>query len=845
MDITTPLIFLSIFIFACMSLFLVYKYGIKKKSYEEVLAEQRKQTSALLGAKPKLKEKKLNKKAAKKLNREKTNENVTPDHDITEVDVLSDEISDNKEKEVKSKGDSKGKNQRKPSKVHVEFKEPEKVPVVEKEVKEVFQTKDAIHKSEVAKEDKKTGKKSKQTKQQDDKKTIVNIDTKPVEKEKPKSSGEKDRSKIVVDKEKPKTLEKSNEEKSSDTEKEKPEEEKPLAVKSATSLQVAPLNSAKEKKKKKNDAISKQQIIAERDQLIHSIRNAELSRTEVQLLIDLLLNKQLEAPIIDDWSEGKSDPVQKLKKQLADKEKQLQDEQEALAGVQAKLKEVRIEQSNERTQLQQKLKRAEESKIDIVAAHNRLQQKILELEDLLNKERSNYQIVLNDYKALQLQSKQLESTLISYQETEIVIHNLKAENLHLTKECQLLTQQMQEQDRNYQSLVQQLQNIEMNHSYALSAHQEEVRKMAENHHIEEQKFKEIIEHLNVEIQKLQEKNHAQLNGSSDAHKEHEMEILNLTNELSSVKSELKSVNQTFVEIKQQYQDQLTVSQEKYNQLKIELDEQQNKNNELRKKNWKVVEALNAAESRNKSAIKQENVNEIMSDLKAKEQNAQKEFLQRLFPELSSLQSLATKENWLNEYELAIRDHITQLQSNPATLETSEKSPELIKLQNEVLKYQKIIDETEGILKQLESHIDKEERSWRSQLNQKEAEIEELKTQNIFQANNGEACPNTPDSNGIQFAYKCIEKSLPVIIAELELKVEQLESELTAEKAEKLKLLEERQRLTNGPEVKIIHTDSTATVEKLSEEVDRLRELLNKREQNENSEDGIYQNGATS
>lgn len=43
---------------------------------------------------------------------------------------------------------------------------------------------------------------------------------------------------------------------------------------------------------------------AERDGLIKLVRKAELSKNEVQLLIDLLLNKQLEAPeVIDDWSE--------------------------------------------------------------------------------------------------------------------------------------------------------------------------------------------------------------------------------------------------------------------------------------------------------------------------------------------------------------------------------------------------------------------------------------------------------------------------------------------------------------------------------------------------------------
>lgn len=66
MDISTPLIFIALFLLAFCSLFFVYKYGIKEKSYEEALAEQRQTTNVLLGVKPKPKEKK-NKKAAKKV----------------------------------------------------------------------------------------------------------------------------------------------------------------------------------------------------------------------------------------------------------------------------------------------------------------------------------------------------------------------------------------------------------------------------------------------------------------------------------------------------------------------------------------------------------------------------------------------------------------------------------------------------------------------------------------------------------------------------------------------------------------------------------------------------------
>lgn len=38
--------------------------------------------------------------------------------------------------------------------------------------------------------------------------------------------------------------------------------------------------------------------------LLNLVRKAELSRSEVQILIDLLLNKQHEAPaILDEWTE--------------------------------------------------------------------------------------------------------------------------------------------------------------------------------------------------------------------------------------------------------------------------------------------------------------------------------------------------------------------------------------------------------------------------------------------------------------------------------------------------------------------------------------------------------------
>lgn len=65
MDFSIPLVFIGVFIVACLSLVFVYKYGMKEKSYEEAVAEQRQHTNALLGVKPKPKEKKPKKPSKK------------------------------------------------------------------------------------------------------------------------------------------------------------------------------------------------------------------------------------------------------------------------------------------------------------------------------------------------------------------------------------------------------------------------------------------------------------------------------------------------------------------------------------------------------------------------------------------------------------------------------------------------------------------------------------------------------------------------------------------------------------------------------------------------------------
>lgn len=68
MDVQTALLGVAIFVISGVVLLLISVFGIKEKSYEEALAEQRQQTNVLLGTHNKTKPKeKKQKKTGKKV----------------------------------------------------------------------------------------------------------------------------------------------------------------------------------------------------------------------------------------------------------------------------------------------------------------------------------------------------------------------------------------------------------------------------------------------------------------------------------------------------------------------------------------------------------------------------------------------------------------------------------------------------------------------------------------------------------------------------------------------------------------------------------------------------------
>lgn len=65
-----------------------------------------------------------------------------------------------------------------------------------------------------------------------------------------------------------------------------------------------------------------------------------------------------------------------------------------------------------------------------------------------------------------------------------------------------------------------------------------------------------------------------MNGASHDNKSHEVEVLNLTNELSSLKNELLELQQA----EKKYQTEIEISSKNYLNIQKELQEQKEKNN---------------------------------------------------------------------------------------------------------------------------------------------------------------------------------------------------------------------------------------------------------------------------
>lgn len=800
-------------VFIGTAVYFIMTYGTKEKTYEEAILEQRQRSedAFFLGksAKEKQKEKKL-KKAGKKV-KEKS-EKAAAMRETTDS-VSSDEIDQNSH--------SHHKNQ------HVAFvAEPA---IIDEPLPSATQRDESVEQ---------TGKKATLKLIEAEKSKAAKKDVAPkVEKTqaaKPEkqvaAKAEKANNVLKAEKAEPKAAAKESLEKQEKAapvpkeEKKTPVQETVVAVAASVVSASAP---APSKSKKKKGELTLEQMTAGRDGINANlleplIHKAELSRSEIQNLIDLLLNKQQGSETeVAEWNEGRQDPMMKLKKAYAEKEKALQEEQSASLALQNKLREVRAESNSERSRLTAVNKQLEEKLLnrtnEIAAAtakfhHEKhtLAQQLQQLKHQLDQEHQlirKYQDELGQAQNAMQTQQTLEHHIanlnlqLSGQNNQIgILQQQVGENQTAVQQCELLSAQvaqLQEQLKNAQNSNQgevhskqkQLneikaakEEVERQLSAArqregqlsselaklkdlsaqrqseiekLSAEAAEVSKLREENESLTSQFS-LVSQLQKEARQLREENEslaAQVtavterpaaegreNGDvvEEKHADGKLASAQLINDLrekdlqveellEQVKQAEKSASSTIDSLK----SEINAHKNEVALLTTELDQQRKKNDELRNKNYKAMDALTASEKMFQSKIQETEkvVHEAEKAIQVAEEKKMQAALQRLFPSITVEEKV--HDQWVKKFSAAVSKHITELSSKQSSkqLPDDDQSAVIAELEKRnsqlsgmVTNYKRIIEDTEGMLNKLQLHVEAEETKWQQQLADKEAEL---------------------------------------------------------------------------------------------------------------------------
>uniref|UniRef100_A0AAG5CTP6 Ribosome receptor lysine/proline rich domain-containing protein n=1 Tax=Anopheles atroparvus TaxID=41427 RepID=A0AAG5CTP6_ANOAO len=393
-----------------------------------------------------------------------------------------------------------------------------------------------------------------------------------------------------------------------------------------------PAHKDKSAKKKRSELIT-QELAAEVadavnvQTLVNILNKADLPRNDIQILIDFLLNKQQDTLAKDpsEWNDP-SDPLQKLKKQLQEKESALAEEQKAAAGLQAKLKELRQELNGEKMQTGAALKAYLE---ELNNKKQEVHHLTVELTSLKDKAAAEKHTLSYQFQQLQAKYIQLSKEHAAAQDQGSSIaqlnNDLQLLQQELMAKSQLLNEKLQSEEElmkkktEYEILLHNSEELLRQRVQKLTAYENELHQLrmelAQKDELsktcQQQSYEN--EQLKAELQAKQKQAAVAASAAaaaavanSQADESNRVEIRNLQNALDSTKSKLEVYRTELVECKSlltDYKQQANELKAKEEQLQKQLDEQRQKNDNLRTKNWKLVEALQDAERRRGPASK--------------------------------------------------------------------------------------------------------------------------------------------------------------------------------------------------------------------------------------------------
>ncbi|CAM4691863.1 kinectin isoform X1 [Lepidochelys kempii] len=278
---------------------------------------------------------------------------------------------------------------------------------------------------------------------------------------------------------------------------------------------------------------------------------------------------------------------------------------------------------------------------------------------------------------------------------------------HLTSKVQELEQQNLEQLEQV-SAVSQVQDLES----LLKEKEEQVKKMEA---VLEERGREITNKGN-QLQEAQEENEL-----------FKLQIQELKQETCKQAS-LAVRSEELLQVIAGKETEITGLRNELGSLKDAVEQHRKKNNDLREKNWKAMEALASTEK-----LLQDKVNKTAKERQQYLETAEmetRELLQKLFPKVSLPSNLSYSE-WMHGFEKMAREYLRESSGSEEVKAVEQKLKEAeemhIMLQLECEKYKAVLAETEGILQRLQRSVEEEESNWKIKIEESQKELRQMRS----------------------------------------------------------------------------------------------------------------------
>ncbi|XP_075554300.1 uncharacterized protein LOC142587302 isoform X6 [Dermacentor variabilis] len=541
---------------------------------------------------------------------------------------------------------------------------------------------------------------------------------------------------------------------------------------------------------------------------------------ELEQLVEELLNRAGQPA--GEWRKRGPDPEAHLRRLLAERERDLEAERQHALSHATKVKELRQE-------LNQQLTRVQQQERNLKTQQKAMEEQTTQLQRLRDESRQLQQKVHQLEAELQQSSASVCERVRSREEELEQVHREALERERREAETRLAQAQQQAEalEATCAQLRQRLDQEAQNLAAQRNASEGKVKELSKVHQLELEA--ERVEHqrrLGALEQRCQEQAHlaeelrARL---AEAVQTHSREVSELSRKKAEAEAAAEGAEQRLVQ----------AHEAAVEELRRELDGQRAKNNDLRTKNWEAVEAMRAAERKAEAqaAILTKELEVLKAshtkDVEVDATLSHSEWLVHFETEVHQWQKRQQQQQQ-QQHQRGMGDHqplsaSTQSQTSGA-LEDAEHLQQLAqanaKLDKEVSHYKQVLSQTEDILQNLQRSVEEEEKRWhekeeghhkerllwQQQLTRAQAEASQQKSTGPTEREQWleERCAvleadlrqlhglqeTTSEVCGVQFAFSCVEWTLPSIVNEMQAKLKELQAKLQDEEGEK-KLLEQK------------------------------------------------------